>query len=89
MENRIHYEVCILPKDGGIMYYSYKWLRKNTLCRRTREVNITLQISGDGKEITIRGVGDCEHHLIEDLAIVVNKLAEERVHKVYNERIGK
>ena len=48
--------------------------------RNTKETDISLNYfyddSIDGYRIKIEGIGDFEHHLIEDIMLVINKLAE-------------
>lgn len=70
-------------------YHSIKWNDKKTFAtRRTREVSLACKIIErgmflkDGESIpgiTIRlvGTGDCTHHLVEDAAILLSKMAEE------------
>lgn len=57
-------------------YHSIKWHGSCVATRLTKEVNIRAEISSNGKKIKIVGAGDCEHHLIEDTAILLNKMAE-------------
>jgi imidazoleglycerol phosphate dehydratase HisB len=44
--------------------------------RKTKEVDITCEISEDGKSLVIYGRGDLRHHLVEDAAILAKLVAE-------------
>lgn len=57
-------------------FYGIKWLTENTATRKTREVEITAFIFDNGKQLLLNGSGDLEHHLIEDAAILLRKMAE-------------
>ena len=67
-------------------YHSIRWVDNNQVTRHTREVKILLNISKgkfikdgseiDGYGIFISGTGDTEHHLIEDVLILLKKVAE-------------
>jgi cell division protein ZapA (FtsZ GTPase activity inhibitor) len=58
-------------------YYPIKWNAKKTIARRkTAEVDIICTIFDDGKSFLVSGTADCEHHLIEDAAILLKKMAE-------------
>lgn len=56
--------------------YAIKWLDENTAARKTNEVSIVCRILDSGKSIELKGVADCEHHLVEDSAILLKKMAE-------------
>lgn len=56
-------------------YYACKKIGENLFRRKTNEVDIQCHISEDGKNIMINGSGDCLHHLVEDSAIFMNKIA--------------
>lgn len=70
---------------------SIKWLDQNTAIRRSHEVDLKCQIlkTGDipfdkdgdiikGVAILLTGWADCEHHLIEDAAILLKKMCDEK-----------
>jgi hypothetical protein len=57
---------------------SIKWITKNIAIRKTNEVEIRVEILDNGKRIVLHGTGDLEHHLIEDAAILLKKIAEVR-----------
>ena len=57
-------------------YYSIKWLGDNIAMRKTKEVEIRVELSNDGKEINLCGTGDLAHHLVEDSGILLRKFAE-------------
>lgn len=70
-------------------YHAINWEDKNTATRRTREVDLKCEIieggmfykedgmSGqNGWTIILRGTADHEHHLVEDAAILLKKMAE-------------
>lgn len=44
--------------------------------RFTREVDLKCTILDDGKRILLEGTADLEHHLVEDAAILLKKMAE-------------
>lgn len=56
-------------------YHAIRWNGK-TATRKTREVNLSCQILDGGKRIMLDGTADCEHHLVEDSAILLKKMAE-------------
>lgn len=56
-------------------FHSIRWVTPNIATRLTREVSIRAEISNDGKKIVVEGTGDCEHHLVEDTAILLKKMA--------------
>jgi hypothetical protein len=57
-------------------YHAIKWVDENTATRYTKEVNLKCSILDNGKRIILEGVGDLQHHLIEDSAILMNKIME-------------
>lgn len=57
-------------------YHSIKWITPNAATRKTREVSLTCEISNEGKRILLIGTADCEHHLVEDAAILLKKMAQ-------------
>lgn len=69
-------------------YYGCKWLDPNTAVRRTREVDLKAEIIRGGEfikdgqpvndawTIKLSGTADTEHHLVEDAAILLKKMAE-------------
>ena len=68
-------------------YYAIKWIDENIAERRTREVLIRCTITkGDiflkdngpveGFGIHLEGNADTEHHLVEDAAILLSKMAK-------------
>lgn len=67
-------------------YHAIKWIDNNTVSRRTREVDLICYIeSGSfekdgeyikGVRIRLEGTADFEHHLIEDAAILLKKMAQ-------------
>lgn len=59
-----------------LMYHSIKWVTPKVATRLTKEVDLVCEISSDGRSISLRGTGDCEHHLVEDCAILLKKMAE-------------
>lgn len=56
-------------------YHSIRWIDNNTATRHTKEVNLICKILDGGKRIEFTGTGDFEHHLIEDSAILMSKVA--------------
>lgn len=56
-------------------YHSIKWLDENTATRYTREVNLKCEILDGGTRILLTGTADLEHHLVEDSAILLKKMA--------------
>jgi imidazoleglycerol phosphate dehydratase HisB len=63
---------------------SCREIRPNVFVRKTNEVSIKVIIEmkpTGGSVITLSGHGDCEHHLVEDTAILLNKIAEEKGYK--------
>lgn len=71
-----------------------KWLDKDTAIRRTNEVDLRCEIIKDstiffdkngerihGIAIMLTGTADCEHHLIEDAAIFLKKMCDEKCGK--------
>jgi len=57
--------------------YSFKKDADGGFSRKTREVFIKVTISKTGKSLIMSGSGDNKHHLIEDCAILMNKVAGE------------
>lgn len=70
-------------------YHACKWLDENTAIRRTREVDLKCEIIKGGEfkredgypfqkgwTIKLTGTADLEHHLVEDAAILLKKMAE-------------
>lgn len=68
-------------------YHPIKWLDDNTATRVTREVRLKCVILDkmkflkdgeiiDGVGIHLEGTGDNEHHIVEDAAILLKKMAE-------------
>lgn len=70
-------------------YHSIKWISDNVATRKTREVDLKAVIcpkvqffkdngivEENGYAITVTGTADTEHHLIEDTAILLKKMAE-------------
>lgn len=57
-------------------YHSIKWLDENTATRYTKEVNLKCEILDGGTRIYLTGTADLEHHLVEDSAILLKKMAE-------------
>ena len=57
-------------------YHSIKWLSDKIATRETKEVSLKCVIGDDGKSISLTGFGDFEHHLVEDSAILLKKIAE-------------
>lgn len=49
---------------------------ENTAIRVTREVHLKCQILDNGKRIILEGTADLEHHLVEDSAILLKRMAE-------------
>ena len=61
-------------------YYGIQWIEKGTCAeRRTKEVHIRAKLSpyGKGFMLVVNSIGDCKHHLVEDSAILLSKMAEE------------
>lgn len=60
--------------------HSIKWLDENTAIRRTGEVDLKCEIipgaDCDPVRILLTGTGDLKHHLVEDSAILLKKMAE-------------
>jgi hypothetical protein len=56
-------------------YHAIRWLSPKIATRKTREVEINATITDDGKGILVSGRGDCMHHLVEDTAILMRKMA--------------
>jgi imidazoleglycerol phosphate dehydratase HisB len=70
-------------------YCAIKWLDNKTAIRKTREVDLKCEIidsalhikDGEGitgVEIRLTGTADLEHHLIEDAAILLKKMCDEK-----------
>jgi imidazoleglycerol phosphate dehydratase HisB len=57
--------------------FSCKKISDRSWRRKTNEVDITVVISEDGKNIILTGKGDLRHHLIEDSRILLQKIEEE------------
>lgn len=57
-------------------FFAIKWLDKNTAARKTREVDLKCEILDGGTRILLTGTADLEHHLVEDSAILLKKMAE-------------
>ena len=58
--------------------HSIKWIDNNTATRLTNEVNLHCEIFDEGGlwSIKLLGTADHEHHLVEDAAILLKKMAE-------------
>lgn len=59
-------------------YYAIRWADENCAERYTREVKMNCRIYDDGKSILLTGSGDCEHHLLEDAAILLKKMCDKK-----------
>lgn len=59
-------------------YYAIRWLDDNTAIRKTREVDLKCEILDGGTRILLSGTADLEHHLVEDSAILLKKMAEKK-----------
>ena len=57
-------------------YHSIKWLDNNTATRYTKEVNLKCEILDNGTRILLTGTADLQHHLVEDSAILLKKIAQ-------------
>lgn len=59
-------------------YHAIKWVDENTATRETREVTLRCEIHDLGGRwaIKLTGFGDLEHHIVEDSAILLKKMAE-------------
>ena len=55
-------------------YYAIKEIKKNTFERKTKEVDITVNLFDDGKRVVVSGIGDNKHHLVEDTIILLKKI---------------
>lgn len=55
---------------------SIKWLDDNTAIRITNEVRLQCKITDGGTSIVLTGTADLEHHLVEDSAILLKKMAQ-------------
>jgi imidazoleglycerol phosphate dehydratase HisB len=66
------------------MYYSFKKIKNNHFSRKTKEVEIEVSITNDGKNIILNGKGDLGHHLIEDSYILLKKVLEIEYHHSTN-----
>lgn len=62
----------------GRDFHAIKWVDENTATRFTHEVDLKCEIIKEPGKVGIRlvGVADCEHHLVEDSAILLKKIAE-------------
>lgn len=59
-------------------YHAIKWITPDIATRKTKEVDLKCEIINEGNRWGIRlvGVADLEHHLVEDSAILLKKMAE-------------
>jgi hypothetical protein len=57
-------------------YFSCKEISQNKYRRKTKEVDIILDIDKDNCCISVKGSGDLLHHLIEDTAILTDIVAK-------------
>jgi hypothetical protein len=57
-------------------FHAIKWITHNIATRKTREVDLRCEILDGGKRILLQGTADLEHHLVEDAAILLKKMAE-------------
>lgn len=56
-------------------FHAIKWVDENTATRYTKEVDLVCRILDGGTKIILEGTADLEHHLVEDSAILLKKMA--------------
>lgn len=59
-------------------YHSIRWVTPDIATRKTKEVDLRCEITNGGTMISLSGFADLEHHLVEDSAILLKKMAIEK-----------